>query len=158
MASGSSGVRVSVELKGIAWTRFQERLANMAVSANAMARTRFIIGSRLAYGSHWIEEGWRDDPILGRVDINYRQPAGAHFMRDAAQTFRANVRKASRSNVVGGVFNVNVMQQWGESIAQEMRDILDREVYSQPVATNYAGVPKWVRTQKLYKSIRVYRA
>jgi hypothetical protein len=149
---------MAVTLVGTGWQRFLARLQANLVGAREMARSRWLIGSSLPYASHWIEDGWRDDPRYGRVQIQYRQPPDARFMAQAAARFGTTVRaRRPGAAVVGGVFSGTTMQVWANSIAQDMKDILNATVYSAPVPVRN-GRARWQRTHALYNSIRAYRA
>lgn len=150
--------RGPIRFTGSGWSRFQQRVAAMQVSAREMARTRFLIGSNLPYASHWIEEGWRDDPKIGRVTVNYRTPGATHFMRASAEAFGARFgRRRPSEGLMGAVSGAGLMQQYADEIADSMREILNAEVYSAPIPTS-GNRPKWQRSHALYNSIKAYRA
>lgn len=147
---------VTATLKGVGWQRFQEKLQANLVGARAMARTRFMIGSSLPYASHWIEEGWREDPRFGRVVVTYRTP-DVNFMHDAANKFHSTVRaRRPESAIIGVAFNAAYMSMYADTIVQDMRTTLNNRVYSAPVPTRN-GRRRYQRSHRLFNSIKAYR-
>lgn len=150
-------VNIAIKLQGVGWQRFQDKLKANLIGAKEMSNTRFMIGTSLPYASHWIEEGWRDDPRFGRVTIQYRSPADANFMRDTADNFGKIVRlKRPTSKVLGVAFSGRIMVQLADIIVQDMRTNLNNTVYSAPVPTRN-GRKRYTRSLNLFRSIRAYR-
>lgn len=149
---------VKMTLRGVGWERMQRRLKDQEIGIKDMAKSRWLIGTSLPYASHWIEEGWRNDPRYGHVAVHYRTPE-TYFMRDAIQGFKAEIRtRRPTSRIVGAVaFSGAVMMKWAQSIAENMRRILNQRVYSAPVPTRN-GRPRYQRSHKLFNSIKAYRA
>lgn len=149
-------VKLRMRLTGVAWTRFRDLLKQNLIGAREMARTRWLIGSSLPYASHWIEEGWRNDPRFGHVEVTYRSPPGTHFMRESVDNAFDVRRRRATSGPVGVVFSGTIMAAFAEAIAKNMRQILNERVYSAPVPTS-GGRARWIRSHKLYNSIKAYR-
>jgi hypothetical protein len=151
-------VATGFKLAGAGWNRLLRRLQLMQAGYAEAARARFLIGSTLPYASHWIEEGWRDDPRYGQVRIVYRTPA-TWFMREAAEQLPGIIVRARRpgETTVGPILNGAQMAVWADGIAEAMKQILAARVYSVPVPTS-GGRARWQRTHALYNSIKAYRA
>lgn len=149
-------IKLRTRLTGIAWTRFRDLLKQNLIGAREMARTRWLIGSNLPYASHWIEEGWRNDPRFGHVTVTYRPPA-THFMRESVDNAFDVRRRRANKGPVGVVFSGTIMAKFAEAIAKNMRQILNERVYTAPVPMR-GGHPRWERTHVLYNSIKAYRA
>lgn len=145
-----------MRLRGVAWDRFRQRLRETAMGAREMAAYRFIIGTSLPYASHWIEEGWRNDPRYGRVTVHYRVPE-TYFMRAAVDFMHNPVRRRAAAGPVGIRLGGAMMAAWAQQIVQNMRAILNARVYSAPVPTR-GGRARWERSHTLFNSIRAYRA
>jgi hypothetical protein len=149
-------LRMKLTVQGVGWQRMREKLQANLIGAREMARTRWLIGTSLPYASHWIEEGWRNDPRYGHVQVRYRAPA-TFFMRDAVDNAFNVQRRRAMSGPVGVVFSGTIMMQFALAIVNNMRQILNDRVYSAPVPTRN-GRARWQRSHKLYNSIKAYRA
>lgn len=149
-------VKLKATLRGVGWRRFREKLAANLIGAKEMAGSRWLIGSTLPYASHWIEEGWRNDPRYGHIEVRYRVPA-TWFMRESVAFMFDVRRRRATAGPVGVVFSGTIMAKWAQAIAVNMRSILNQRVYSVPVPTYSGGRAQWQRTHKLYNSIRAYR-
>lgn len=149
---------IKATIQGVGWQRIQERLRNEEIGARQMAQSRWLIGSSLPYASHWIEEGWRNDPRFGTVHVLYRTPA-TYFMRDSIAGLKGEIRaRRPTSGIVGAAtFSGVYMMRWAQRIAENMRRLLNQRVYSLPVPTRN-GRPLYQRTNRLFKSIKAYRA
>lgn len=148
--------RIKMTLQGVGWQRFQQRLRDNEIGARQMANTRFLIGTSLPYASHWIEEGWRDDPRYGRVRVAYRA-ADVGFLREAATTFKRELRqRRPSSGPLGVAFSATMMIKYADRIVQIMRRVLNQKVYSAPVPTRN-GRRRYTRSHRLFNSIKAYR-
>lgn len=147
------------------------------VTAEPVRHVEYIVGSDLPYASHWIEEGWRNDPRYGRVNILYRTPGYARFMDAAALAVNSYVTAdfAQYPPPIGVLLDA-----YAAGLAQiaidTMHDVLQREVYSVPPirretrqvvivnrrtgrrrVTTRTRIRTWQRTHALYNSIKMHR-
>lgn len=143
-------------LTGRGWSGMRDRLKSKEIGVKDMARSRWIIGSILPYASHWIEEGWRNDPRYGRVEVRYRTPE-TYFMRESVDFMYNPVRRRAASGPVGIRLGGAMMAAWAQKIAENMRSLLNQRVYSIPVPTRGARAA-YERTNNLFRSIKAYRA
>lgn len=158
-------LRIRISSDATSWDNIEGKLLRGLANIAQFAGIHFVIGSNLPYASHWIEEGWRDDPRLGRVTVNYRSPPGTQFMHKAARTVLGKghkvgfrLRRPSESVFGLGFVPVAFMAQYGEAIVDEMQDNLQKSVYSRgAVGTNQRSGRSWVRSHALYNSIQARR-
>lgn len=147
---------VKITLKGAGWQKMRKRLRDAEIGVRDMAKSRWLIGTSLPYASHWIEEGWRNDPRYGRVQVHYRTPE-TYFMRGAVDFMYNAARRRAAAGPVGIRLGGAMMAAWAQKIAENMRGILNARVYSAPVPTRN-GRARWARSHKLFNSIKAYRA
>lgn len=156
-------VRMSVD--ATSWGRIEDALLRGAANASQFNGIKFIIGSNLAYASHWIESGWRNDPRAGRVTVTYRTPAATNFMSGALRTvvgkrhgLGLRLRRPSESIFGVGFVSVAFMQDYAEDIILEMQDRLTKAIYSRgTTGRNPQTGRTWERSHALYNSIQARR-
>ena len=133
---------------------FNQYMVTLRDGARTAGATRLRVGSALPYASHWIEEGWRDDPRYGRIGITYRTPAYTNFIRQARDDNAPLLPKYIWQGLQAGSEAVRLeMLTFAQRVADSMVNNLDATVYSQPPPPDRG--PSYVRSHDLANSIKV---
>jgi hypothetical protein len=157
MADLRLGFRVDED----SWDKVWHDLHTGQKNLQDLRHIRYIIGSNLPYATHWIEDGWRDDPRFGKIRVNYRQPAATGFMKKTVKRYgetRLRRRRPSENIFGAGFVPVKFMQDHAGDVVEDMRETLDKYIYSKgEEGDNPKSGDKWRRTWDLYGSIKSRR-